>query len=129
MQGVIGIYHPPAGAPFHIGAIVKVVAGDETVDKFVGEIGTIDHYDYYSGVGQTAPDNPLLVVRFFGGQRQSFWPEELIELVPKGAAAPDLLAACEKLVDYRRRVGPLNFQLEKADDYIQAIAAATSEAS
>lgn len=49
------------------------------------------------------------------------------------AAAPDLLAACEKLVSYRRRVGPLNFQLEKANDYIrmieQAIAAAHNEAT
>jgi hypothetical protein len=33
----------------------------------------------------------------------------------------NLVTACEKLIDYRRRVGPLNFQLEKADDYIRMI--------
>ena len=49
------------------------------------------------------------------------------------AAAPDLLAACEKMVDYRRRVGPLEFQLEKCDDFIHmmkvAITAATGTQS
>lgn len=32
-----------------------------------------------------------------------------------------LVAACQKLVDYRKR-NTLNFQLEKADDFIKAIA-------
>lgn len=93
--GKIGIYHPPAGAPFHVGAIVKVIGGDKTVDTFVGEIGTIDHYDYDSNVGQTVPDNPLLIVRFFGGQRQGFWPEELVEMVQKPPA--DLIALLSRI--------------------------------
>ena len=29
--------------------------------------------------------------------------------------------AAQALVEYRRRVGPLNFQLEKADDFINEI--------
>lgn len=44
------------------------------------------------------------------------------------AAAPDLLMACEKLADYRRRVGPISFQLEKADDYIRMIEKAIATA-
>lgn len=32
-----------------------------------------------------------------------------------------LRKACLRLLDYRERVGPLNFQLEKADDFINAI--------
>ena len=47
------------------------------------------------------------------------------------AAAPDLLAACEKMVAYRDRSGPLSFQLEKADYFFemarQAIARADRE--
>lgn len=31
----------------------------------------------------------------------------------------ELKQAAQGLVEYRRRVGPLNFQLEKADDYIR----------
>jgi hypothetical protein len=30
----------------------------------------------------------------------------------------DLLTACEGLIKYRDSAGPLNFQLEKADDFI-----------
>lgn len=90
--GRIGIYHPPAGAPFHVGAVVKVIRDSDqewATVNFIDEIGTIDYYDYDSGVGQTVPDNPLLVVRFFGGQRQSFWPEELVEMVEKPPTIQD----------------------------------------
>jgi len=99
--GKTGIYHPPAGAPFHVGAIVKVVKatypGEEMMGEFVGEIGTIDHYDYDSGLGQIVPDNPLLIVRFFGDQRQGFWPEELVEMVQKPPA--DLIALVSRIED------------------------------
>lgn len=44
------------------------------------------------------------------------------------AAAPELLNACEKLVDYRRRAGPLGFQLEKCDDFICMMKVAISKA-
>ena len=43
------------------------------------------------------------------------------------AAPPDestLQAACRKLIIYRERVGALNFQLEKADDFINLMRAA-----
>ncbi len=36
----------------------------------------------------------------------------------------NLLAACAKLLAYRQRVGPISFQLEKADDYFRLIGAA-----
>lgn len=32
-----------------------------------------------------------------------------------------LVAACKDLVEYRKRISPLNFQLEKLDDYIRAV--------
>ena len=35
------------------------------------------------------------------------------------AAAPYLLAACKKMIAYRDRAGAINFQLEKADDFIR----------
>lgn len=35
------------------------------------------------------------------------------------AVVPDLLEACEGLVNYRDTAGPFNFQLEKADDFIR----------
>lgn len=35
------------------------------------------------------------------------------------ATAPDLLATCEKIVDYRNRSGPVGFQLEKADYFFE----------
>ena len=37
-------------------------------------------------------------------------------------------AACRGMVDYRDRVGPLNFQLEKADDFIRLMRLAIEEA-
>ena len=51
-------------------------------------------------------------------------PEENIALI---SAAPDLLEACKKLVEYRRR-NTLNFQLEKADDFINAMKNAIAKA-
>jgi hypothetical protein len=37
--------------------------------------------------------------------------------------APAMLEACEKLIAYRDRAGAINFQLEKADDYIRMMRA------
>ena len=37
--------------------------------------------------------------------------------------APAMLEACEQLLSYRDRAGALNFQLEKADDYLRIIRA------
>lgn len=63
------------------------------------------------------------------------WPsiEELKNFTPwfvrpseqalaSGAGEDDRLTeVCRALVDYRKRAGPLNFQLEKADDYLREI--------
>jgi len=37
------------------------------------------------------------------------------------AESPAMLEACEQLLSYRDRAGAINFQLEKADDYLRAI--------
>lgn len=42
-------------------------------------------------------------------------------------AAPNLVDACKKLIDYRKRAGALNFQLEKADTFLEEIFAAICE--
>lgn len=47
------------------------------------------------------------------------------ELVQKDEA----LAAARGLIAYRDRVGPLNFQLEKADDFINGIRNALAKAT
>lgn len=44
-------------------------------------------------------------------------------------AAPDLLTAGRGLIAYRDRVGPLNFQLEKADDHFNQLRAAIARAT
>lgn len=44
---------------------------------------------------------------------------------PKGEGSSERLRkAARDLLEYRERAGPLNFQLEKADDYLREIAAA-----
>lgn len=62
-----------------------------------------DEYGIYPPLGESGP------VALVAGEANA----RLI------SAAPDLLAACEALVEYREHVGPLNFQLEKADDFIR----------
>lgn len=44
--------------------------------------------------------------------------------IDRETGLPELLAACRGLLAYRRRVGPLGFQLEKADDHLRQIEAA-----
>ncbi len=39
-----------------------------------------------------------------------------------------LLVACEKMINYRDRVGPISFQLEKADDFIHPMRVAAAAA-
>lgn len=61
------------------------------------------------------------------------WDRELGErivnyLMNSEQAAPELLAACKALIAYRDAAGPLNFQLEKADDFINALHAAIARA-
>ena len=45
----------------------------------------------------------------------------LIRSLADGAGDDRLRKAAEALIDYRRRAGPLNFQLEKADAYLREI--------
>jgi len=67
------------GAPFRIGDVVEVVkASDETCDvRFIGAVGRIVYYDYDCGCGQTFPGDPMIGVRFDGGDVHEFWSEEL----------------------------------------------------
>lgn len=56
-------------------------------------------------------------------------PEETQEIARLIAVAPDLLAACQGLINYRDRNSALNFQLEKADDWINLMRAAVDKAN
>lgn len=48
--------------------------------------------------------------------------EELIRQRDAARQQAEALAkACQKLIDYRDRAGAVNFQLEKADDFIRRI--------
>ncbi len=66
------------GAPFRIGDIVKVVyATDDTFNPYyMNHIGTIVHFDYSCGCGQTFPDDPMIGVKFVR-KIEEFWKEEL----------------------------------------------------
>jgi hypothetical protein len=75
------------------------------------QFGFVRHYG-----GETADVSALM--------RAIGTPGGEVEVAPAG-----LLAACAALVAYRDRVGPLNFQLEKADDFINRIRAAIEDAA
>ena len=47
--------------------------------------------------------------------------EVMLEAIPAFARLRRIEKAAEGLVEYRRSAGPLNFQLEKADDFINAM--------
>ena len=49
-------------------------------------------------------------------------------VLPMLRAVPGLLEACKILIEYRRLAGPLGFQLEKADCYIEQIEAVIAKA-
>lgn len=96
--------HDIEGAPFHIGAEVKVedltdphtlyylleekkldLCRDELHDKLfeelIGSTGHLKHYDYDCGCGQEYPHQPMIGVLMnsgmFKGQTIEFWKEEL----------------------------------------------------
>jgi hypothetical protein len=75
------IYDDVDGAPFKIGAIVKVVSlSDETADDdLFGCQGSVVYFEYSCGCGQTFPDDPMIGVRF-GDRTTEFWKEELAEV-------------------------------------------------
>ncbi len=72
------IFHDVHGAPYKIGAVVRVVQFvDETGDsRFLGMTGTVKHFEYFCGCGQSYPDDPMIGVDF-GGRVEEFWKEEL----------------------------------------------------
>lgn len=70
------------GAPFKIRMMVKVkelidLTGDESL---INLTGTVDHYEYSCGCGQTYPQDPMVGVRFPDGRVEEFWKEELQSL-------------------------------------------------
>ena len=67
-------------APYEIGRTVKIVfATDETFDRrFMGKVGTIVHYDYSCGCGQSFPHDPMIGVQFKSGKIEEFWKEEMV---------------------------------------------------
>ncbi len=70
------------GAPYEISNHVKIrFAADETFDhKFLGRVGTIVHYDYSCGCGQSFPDDPMIGVEFNDNMIEEFWKEEMIHI-------------------------------------------------
>ena len=62
-----------------IGQKVKVTAlTDETADKnYLGKSGIVKYFDYDCGCGQSYPNDPMIGVRFEGGQVEEFWKEEI----------------------------------------------------
>lgn len=53
--------------------------------------------------------------------KNDFTIEDHIDMVHRKPVLDELLTATEGLADYRKRIGPLSFQLEKADDWIGRI--------
>ena len=68
-----------SGAPFTIGERVRVTAGaDKTFDDaFLGNIGTVEYFEYDCGCGQTFPNDPMIGVRL-SNRVEEFWAEELL---------------------------------------------------
>jgi CarS bacterial SH3 domain len=79
------ITHDVEGSPFKIGQTVLVLNNpnsDKTFDKkFAGKIGTVRHFEYEGGCGQTFPMDPMISVRLSNGKCDEFWKEEL-RLIP-----------------------------------------------
>ncbi len=76
-----GIYDDVEGAPFKVGALVKVVSlSDETADDdLLGCQGSVVYFEYSCGCGQTLPTDPMIGVRF-GDRTAEFWKEELAKV-------------------------------------------------
>ena len=57
------------------------------------------------------------------------WDQSLFDrLQARDAVFSDLLTACKRLIEYRDSAGPLNFQLEKADDFMKLMRVAIAAA-
>lgn len=66
------------GAPFKIGALVRVVQlADETANPiWLGRSGCVKFFEYKCGCGQSFPDDPMIGVEY-EGRIEEFWREEL----------------------------------------------------
>ena len=73
------IFANVVGAPFKIGAFVRVVRlADETANRaWLGRTGIVKFLNYDCGCGQTFPDDPMIGVESPRGKIEEFWKEEL----------------------------------------------------
>ena len=67
------------GAPFCIRAQVKVITLTDhaAATHLLGKVGRVEYLDYDCGCGQTFPGDPMIGVRFYSGELEEFWKEEL----------------------------------------------------
>ena|SRR5450432_1880100 len=67
------------GAPFRIGQAVRICQlTDETaLRRLLGRLGTVEHFEYSCGCGQSYPGDPMIGVRLANGEIDEFWAEEL----------------------------------------------------
>jgi hypothetical protein len=79
------------GAPYQPGDVVRVTGscdevGEEVgIGMLVGRVGVVEYLEYECGSGQHYPDDPMVGVRFDGGEVRELWRDEL-ELVGRGGA-------------------------------------------
>lgn len=79
LSGAKPIRRNVEGAPYKIGVLVSVERGsDETFNPgYLGMVGTVVHFDYSCGCGQTYPSDPMVGVMFSDSIIEEFWKEEL----------------------------------------------------
>lgn len=81
MQIDISVDENTEGPPFKIGDKVGILNNpnvDCTFDEqFIGQTGSIVHFDYDCGCGQSFPSDPMIGVMFSDFKIEEFWKEEL----------------------------------------------------
>jgi hypothetical protein len=79
VQGSKPIHRNVAGAPFAIGqkVLVRRLIDQTGPRRFLKKEGTVEYLEYSCGCGQHYPNDPMIGVRFPGGELEEFWPEEL----------------------------------------------------
>lgn len=67
------------GSPYKIGdrIVVRTLCDEFGDESFLGKCGNVEYLEYDCGCGQTYPDDPMIGVRFLGGEVEEFWAEEL----------------------------------------------------
>lgn len=77
----IGLIEDVVGVPFKRGDEVRVLDNpnlDSTFDEqYIGKIGSVVHFDYDCGCGQSFPTDPMIGVMFSDFKVEEFWKEEL----------------------------------------------------